>query len=136
MKMKENIFPTMDGSKGSLELNNEVVNAKYLLLRRNGEEFASDLYEIKSKGPVFSNVHLDSLNYPASNNPKEYYLSIEIEKVKAPEFKDVCFNFKELMLVILKFKNRKNIYSKVGLPFTVTLTELMNKKIKICKIVL
>ena len=121
----------MDEEKGSLELNNEVVNAKYLLLRRNGEEFASDLYEIKSKGPkVFSNVHLDSLNYPASSNPKEYYLSIEIEKVKAPEFKDVIFNFKELDRYIEIQKTEKNIYSKVGLPFTVTLTELMNNKNK------
>jgi len=121
----------MDEEKGSLELNNEVVNAKYLLLRRNGEEFASDLYEIKSKGPkVFSNVHLDSLNYPASSNPKEYYLSIEIEKVKAAEFKDVSFNFKELDRYIEIQKTEKNIYSKVGLPFTVTLTELMNNKNK------
>jgi predicted component of viral defense system (DUF524 family) len=121
----------MDEEKGSLELNNEVVNAKYLLLRRNGEEFASDLYEIKSKGPkVFSNVHLDSLNYPASSNPKEYYLSIEIEKVKAAEFKDVSFKFKELDRYIEIQKNEKNIYSKVGLPFTVTLTELMNNKNK------
>ena len=119
----------MDEEKGSLELNNEVVNAKYLLLRRNGQEYASDLYEIKSKGPrVFSNVHLDSLNYPASSNPKEYYLSIEIEKVKAAEFKDVSFNFKELDRYIEIQKTEKNIYSKVGLPFTVKLTELMNKK--------
>jgi hypothetical protein len=121
----------MDEEKGSLELNNEVVNAKYLLLRRNGEEFASDLYEIKSKGlKVFSNLHLASLNYPASSNPKEYYLSIEIEKVTAPEFENVSWNFKELDKYIEIQKTEKNIYSKVGLPFTVTLTELMNKKNK------
>ena len=121
----------MDEEKGSLELNNEVVNAKYLLLRRNGEENASDLYEIKSKGPkVFSNTHLDSLNYPASNKPKEYYLSIDIEKVKESEFENVSFNFKKLDRYIEIQHTEKNIYSKVGLPFTVTLTELMNKKIK------
>ena len=121
----------MDEEKGSLELNSEVVNAKYLLLRRNGEQTASDLYVIKSKGlKVFSNAHLDSLNYPASSRPKEYYLSIEIEKVKEPEFENVCFNFKELDRYIEIQKNESNIYSKAGLPFTVTLTELMNSKIK------
>lgn len=122
----------MDQEKGSLELTNEVVNAKYLLLRRKGEELASDLYEIKSKGPnVFSSVHLDALNYPASRNPKEYYLSIDIEKVKASEFVGVSFKFKELDKYLEIQKTEKNIYSKVGLPFTVTLTELMKKKVKI-----
>jgi predicted component of viral defense system (DUF524 family) len=122
----------MDEEKGSLELNSEVVNAKYLLLRRNGEAFATDLYEIKSKGPkVFSNNHLASLNYPASRKPKEYYLSIEIEKVKAPEFKDVSFNFKKLEGYIEIQKTEKNIRSKVGLPFTVTLSELLKVKNKI-----
>jgi predicted component of viral defense system (DUF524 family) len=119
----------MDEAKGSLELNNEVVNAKYLLLRRNGKDFASDLYEITSKGPkVFSNVHLDSLNYPTSSNSKEYYLSIEIQKVTATEFKNVSWNFKELDRYIEIQQIEQNIYSRAGLPFTVTLTELMNKK--------
>jgi predicted component of viral defense system (DUF524 family) len=47
---KKYIF-RMDEEIGSLELNNEVVSSKYLLLRRSGETIASNLYEIKSKGP-------------------------------------------------------------------------------------
>jgi len=67
---KKYIF-RMDEEMGSLELNNEVVNAKYLLLRRSGESYASDLYEITSKGPkVFSANHLDKLKYPPSMKPK------------------------------------------------------------------
>jgi predicted component of viral defense system (DUF524 family) len=125
---KKYIF-RMDEEMGSLELNNEVVNAKYLLLRRNGESSASDLYEIKSKGPkVFSNNHLDKLNYPPSKKPKDYYLAIEIQKVTDPEFENVSWNFKELIRYIQIQDTEKNIYSKVGFPFTVTLTELMNKK--------
>jgi hypothetical protein len=121
----------MDEEMGSLELNDEVVNAKYLLLRRAGEAYASDLYEIKSKGPkVFSTIHLDKLKYPPSKKPKDYYLSIEIQKVTAPEFENVSWNFKELD----EYKNIqeiiKNPYSKVGMPFTVSLTKLKNKKIK------
>ena len=92
---KKYIF-RMDEEMGSLELNNEVVNAKYLLLRRSGESTATDLYEIKSKGPkVFSTVHLDKLEYPPSKKPKDYYLAIEIQKVTAQEFENVSWDFKE-----------------------------------------
>ena len=59
----------MDESKGSLELNNEVVNAKYLLIRKNGKDEASDLFKIVSKGPkVFSNIQLNKhLQKPPKN---------------------------------------------------------------------
>jgi hypothetical protein len=127
---KKYIF-RMDEEMGSLELNNEVVNAKYLLLRRSGETNASDLYEIKSKGPkVFSTVHLDKLKYPPSKKPKEYYLAIEIQKVTAPEFENVSWDFKELEEYKKIQEIIKNPYSKVGMPFSVSLTKLMNKKIK------
>ena len=121
----------MDEELGSLELNNEVVNAKYLLLRRSGETNASDLYEIKSKGPkVFSTIHLDKLKYPPSKKPKDYYLAIEIEKVSAPEFYNVSWNFKELDEYKSIQEIIKNPYTKVGMPFTVSLTKLMKHKIK------
>ena len=127
---KKYIF-RMDEELGSLELNNEVVNAKYLLLRRSGETNASDLYEIKSKGPkVFSTIHLDKLKYPPSKKPKDYYLAIEIEKVSAPEFYNVSWNFKELDEYKSIQEIIKNPYTKVGMPFTVSLTKLMKQKIK------
>lgn len=121
----------MDEEMGSLELNSEVVNAKYLLLRRSGEATASNLYEIKSKGPkVFSTVHLDKLKYPPSKKPKDYYLVIEIQKVTAPEFENVSWDFKELEEYKKIQETIKNPYSKVGMPFTVSLTKLMINKIK------
>ena len=127
---KKYIF-RMDEETGSLELNNEVVNAKYLLLRRSGENTASDLYEIKSSGPkVFSNNHLDKLKYPTSKKPKDYYLAIEIQKVTAPEFENISWDFKELEEYKKIQEIIKNPYSKVGMPFTVSLTKLMNKKVK------
>ncbi len=120
----------MDEEMGSLELNNEVVNAKYLLLRRSGEVNASDLFEIKSKGPkVFSTNHLDKLKYPPSKNPKDYYLAIEIQKVTAPEFENVSWNFKKLEGYKKILELIKNPYSRVGMPFTVSLTKLMGTKI-------
>ena len=125
---KKYIF-RMDEEMGSLELNNEVVNAKYLLLRRSGETTASDLFEIKSKGPkVFSTVHLDKLKYPPSKKPKEYYLAIEIQKVTAPEFENVSWDFKLLEEYKKIQEIIKNPYSKVGMPFTVSLTKLMQVK--------
>lgn len=121
----------MDEEMGSLELNNEVVNAKYLLLRRSGKANASDLYEIKSKGPkVFSSIHLDKLEYPPSKKPKDYYLAIEIQKVTATEFENVSWDFKELEEYKKIIEIITNPYSQVGIPFTVTLTELMNTKQK------
>ena len=121
----------MDEEKGSLELTNEVVNAKYLLLRKNGEAFANDLYEIISKGPkVFSNSHLDSLNYPPSTRPKNHYLCIDIKKVTTPEFESIVWDFRELEEFKRIQKTVSNPYSKIGMPFTVSLTELMKKIVK------
>lgn len=117
----------MDEAKGSLELSKEVVSAKYLLLRKNGTDEASDLFKIKSKGPkVFSNSQLEKLNYPLSEKPKEYYLAIDIEAVNDKEFENVIWKFKDLEQYKSIIKAESNIYTKVGLPFTVTLTELMN----------
>jgi Fic family protein len=104
-------------------------DAKYLLLRRNGESTATDLYEIKSKGPkVFSTVYLDKLKYPSSKKPKDYYLAIEIQKVTALEFENVSWDFKELEEYKTIQEIIKNPYSKVGMPFTVSLTKLMKVK--------
>lgn len=122
----------MDEETGSLELHNEVVNAKYLLLRRSWQPYARDLYEIKSRGPkVFSRQHLEELNYPPSARPKDYYLAIEIERVSDPEFEDVLWDFKELEAYKKIQLEVKNPYSKAGMPFTVSLTELMRVKVKV-----
>ncbi|MFL9830009.1 DUF2357 domain-containing protein [Flavobacterium sp. ST-87] len=121
----------MDEEMGSLELNNEVVNAKYLLLRRSGESTASNIYEIKSRGPkVFSTIHLDKLKYPPSKKPKDYYLAIEIQKITTSEFQNVSWDFKELEEYKETQEIIKNPYSKVGMPFTVSLTKLMKTKQK------
>jgi predicted component of viral defense system (DUF524 family) len=124
-------FFRMDDTKGSLELTQEVVNAKYLLLRRNGRQTAADLYEIISKGPkVYSKDKIIKLNFPEQNDLKEYYLKIDIQKVKTAEFENVSWNFKELEEYKKVLESNYNRISKIGMPFTVSLTKLMNKKIK------
>lgn len=114
----------MDENKGSLELTNEVVNARYLLIRKSGNETASDLYEIVSKGPkVFSKVQLEKMEYPLSENPKDYYLVIDIKKTVG--FGNRNWKFKELERYKEIQLNEKNHRIAAGIPFTLTLTELM-----------
>ena len=116
---------------GSLELSSEVVNAKYILLRRSGQPYASDLYQIKSRGPkVFSRAHLDQLGYPLSARPKEHYLAVEIGKVTDDAFTGVRWDFKKLGAYKKIQQEFKNPYTKAGMPFTVSLTELMKTKVK------
>ncbi len=122
-------FFRMNDTIGSLELTNEVVNAKYLLLRRNGHETAFDLYEIKSDGiQVYSKERIIELNFPQSNDLKEHYLKIDIEKVTDLEFENVSWKFKELDEYKKIVETNKNIYTQAGMPFTVSLTKLMKTK--------
>ena len=114
----------MDQYKGSLELTNEVVNARYLLLRKSGNETASDIYEIVSKGPsVYSKVRLEKMNYPLSNNPKEYYLVIDIKKTI--EFGNRNWKFKELEKYKEIIQTETNHRTAAGMPFSLSLSELM-----------
>lgn len=114
----------MDEEKGSLELTNEVVNARYLLIRKSGNITATDLYEITSKGPkVYSKVQLEKLDYPLSKNPKDYYLVIEIKKTV--EFGNRNWKFKELEKYKEIFQIEKNPRIAAGIPFTLSLTQLM-----------
>lgn len=117
----------MDDDKGSLSLENNVVNAKYLLLRESGKETANRVFKIKSKGPkVYKGSSL--VGYK-STDLKDYYLVIEIEKEESSDFNGASFNFKELE----KYKEIKSKYNHVtaaGIPFAVTLNELMREKVK------
>lgn len=125
-KEKKYVF-RMDDEKGSLCLENEVVNAKYLLLREKGKSIATKLFKIKSKGPkVYKGTSLKGYQ---TDNLKDYYLVIEIESHESEDFNFASFNFKELE----KYKEiiaKNNIISAVGIPFAVKLTELMRVKIK------
>jgi len=115
----------MNDDKGSLILKPEVVNAKYLLLRDKGKETASRFFRIKSQGPrVYSKVQMNKLSYP-SEKIKDFYLVIEIEE--SNDFNGASFEFKKLK----KFDEIKaNRYTKVGVPFAVSLTELINTIVK------
>lgn len=117
----------MDDDKGSLSLENNVVNAKYLLLRESGKDTANRIFKIKSKGPkVYKGTSL--VGYKTSDL-KDYYLVIEIEKEESNDFKGASFNFKNLEKY-KEIKSKNNHVIAAGIPFAVTLTELMKEKVK------
>jgi len=117
----------MDDDKGSLSLENNVVNAKYLLLRESGKDTADRVFKIKSKGPkVYKGTSL--VGYK-TNDLKDYYLVIEIEKEESNDFNGASFNFKELEKY-KEIKSQNNHVTAAGIPFAVTLTELMKEKVK------
>ncbi len=111
--------------KGSLVFKNEVVNAKYLLIRESEKAEASQIFKIKQGVRVFSKEKLEELNHPNIN--KEHYLVIDFEKEENSinKFENVQWNFKDLE----DYKNTvegKNLRTAAGLPFTTTLTKLMS----------
>ncbi|MCG8234983.1 DUF2357 domain-containing protein [Tenacibaculum finnmarkense] len=119
----------MNDEKGSLLFLPKVVNAKFLLLRESGKSQASILYKLKEGIRVFSKEHLKVLKHPEAN--KDHYLIYDFEKESKDldVFKNIKWNFKDLNEYQKTIKG-KNIRSAAGEPFTVSLTELMEVKIK------
>lgn len=116
----------MDDDAGSLVLESPVVNAKYLLLRNKGEKTATDIYSIISKGPkVYSKNQLEKMEYPIVGNLKDYYLVVEIEKIEKSVFGNAVWKFKELEAYIKIKEDNRDIYKSAGIPFVVSLKELM-----------
>jgi len=116
----------MDVDEGSLVLDPQTVSAKYLLLRESGVQTASKMYSIVSKGPkVYSKTKLEEMKYPFSSNPKDFYLIIDIEEVSPSDFKNAWWKYKELDKYKETIAKHPNKHKGPGIPFTVTLTELM-----------
>lgn len=106
--------------KGSLVLNSESVEARYLLLHTYGDDCSGKLMKIKSRGmKVFSKDDLLRIGCPTVNH--DFYLVIEVEKVLDTEFKGVNWDFKKLG----NYKSGR----MSGIPFTTTLAELMKHKV-------
>jgi hypothetical protein len=103
------------------------VNAKYLLLRESGKETANKIFKIKSKGPkVYKGTNLKGYT---TNDLKEYYLVIEIEPSESNDFGGAGYNFNNLEQY-KEIKSKNNHVTATGIPFAVTLTELMKEKVK------
>jgi len=119
----------MDDNKGSLILESDVVNSKYLLIRESGNPTANKIYRIISKGPrVFSKEKLAELNYPHSDKPQDYYLVVDIEKQPTTDLGENHWNFKELEKYKEVLRKEANFRKAAGIPFAVSLSDLMRVK--------
>lgn len=115
----------MNDENGTLILDNETVNAKYLLLRESGNEFAQKIFKITSKGPrVFSKEKLIQLKYPSIPS-QDHYLVIDIEKQPTLELGNKKWEFKKLKKYLEVIESNKNYRIASGIPFFVSLKELM-----------
>lgn len=103
----------------------------YLLIRESGNPTANKIYRILSKGPkVFSKEKLTELGYPHSDNPKDYYLIVDIEKYPTTDLGENNWNFKELEKYKEILDKEANFRKAAGIPFAVSLTDLMKVKRK------
>jgi len=105
-----------NSERGSLKIDNESINAKYLLLHTHNDQTSGELYSIISDGfEFYTKEKLLETQYPNPGQPQ--YLIVKIERVTDVEFNNVSFDFKKL-------KNYKSNF-KSAFPFTASLTELM-----------
>ncbi len=121
----------MNNSKGSLAITKEVSCAKYLLLRTWEEkDNAGKMFKIIGKGPkVYSGRELVKMGYP-SKKPRNEYLTIEIEPVEKEYFRNAQWAFKNLPGYMELKESEKNNQVLRGIPFTTTLSELMQNRVK------
>ncbi len=110
----------MNSGRGSLRLNPEAAGADYILLHSKGSLVSNDIRRIKEKGPrVFSKKNLLELKYPTPHHNN--YLVFKIEKLKEEAFKTIKWDISQI-------KGYKSGRSS-GLPFSISLLELMKVKI-------
>ncbi|MFA8300940.1 MAG: DUF2357 domain-containing protein [Hyphomicrobiales bacterium] len=121
---KNGLYNLRTGSKnGSLRLSPEVTGVKYLLLHSSGTTETDKLYKIIDNGPrIFSKQDMKDKAYP-SESIKDYYLVYKISPVEDEEFSNCIWD-------LAKLKGYKSGYAS-GLPFTVSLSELMRNVVKV-----
>ncbi len=115
----------MNTERGSLRLTAETAGVDYILLHTQGELISNDIRRIIEKGPrVFSKNKLLDLDYPQPNS--ENYLVFKIESFKEEAFNNIEWD-------ISKLKEYKSGRTS-GIPFTISLLELMKVKLEKGKI--
>lgn len=103
----------------SLVLNKELVSSKYLLLCSTNQNISGDFWNIIGASPtIHTHESLEKFGYPESDY-KSYYLVLSISPTEDTEFSNSYWHFKNLA----KYSGESL------LPFTVSLSELMNNKV-------
>lgn len=116
--LNKNLYNFRTGTnKGSLNLNEKIINAKYLLLHGSNELNSNKIYQLSDNGvKIFSKEDMIRMNY---DNPKgELYIIFEIEKEASNEFN----NFKFKINKIPNFQSFRNSAK----PYIISLKELFD----------
>jgi hypothetical protein len=119
---KERLYNARANSnRGSLKLGPKEAGAKYLLLHTRGETSTDKILKIVDTGPrVFSKQTLIKHKYPTVPS-QEYYLVYKIENIVEKELRGIKWD-------LTKLDSYKTGHGS-GLPFAVSLTELMKVKV-------
>ena len=120
--LKNGLYNARTGStRGSLRLSPRETGAKYLLLHTDKELITDKLFKLDNRGPrIFSKENMIKKNYP--NPSQEFYLVYDMEETVEKEFTAKKWDLRNLEAYT---GNRGS-----ALPFTATLTELMNVIVK------
>ncbi|WP_439581094.1 DUF2357 domain-containing protein [Dyadobacter bucti] len=106
---------------GSLSLGAREVNARYLLLHGPGEKVTGKLFKMKETGPrIFSKQDLIRKKYPSPKG--DLYIVYRIDLQVDPEFRTQRWDISKLS----QYKTNR----ASGIPFSVSLTELMKVLVK------
>lgn len=107
-------------NKGSLNLNDSIINAKYLILHGEKELISSKIYQLSESGiKIYSKNDMIKKDYPKPNG--ELYLMFKIENDVSNEFNNIQIDLRK----IPDFKSNRNSAK----PYIISLTQLLKQKI-------
>lgn len=112
----------MNSDRGSLKIQKELLNAKYLLLHGDGDQYSSRLFNLSVENPkVFTTDALIELGYPSQNPSGKSYLVFKVEPSDTSLFGNAKWDFRQLEGYM---PGRGS-----GFPFVVSLTDLLRTKV-------
>ncbi len=110
----------INSKSDSLVVNNEIMDAKFLLLYTRGNMESSELWSITSSKPrIVSKHELEKMDYPSPNG--DYYLVVDIQPIFDDELRNNKWEFKKL--------HEYSSSRTWGRPFTTRFADLMKCKI-------
>ena len=121
--INKQLYNTRTGrANGSVSIDNQMVNARYLLLHTSGDQDSGELWRITGGGPkLYSKKDLLDLKYPDPR--QDFYLVYQVEKVIEPEFDNMRWQFRNLK----KYSSKR---SESPRPFAVSLSELIKVRVR------
>lgn len=117
----------MNDEDGALEFTENEAKAKFIVIRESKEGKATNIYKLKKGIKVFSGKYLEEEEHHPDAK-KDAYLVVEFDPNVPPEFKDIDLNCNENAVFEALAKVHNNEQKLAGIPFTVSLTELLQNK--------